>query len=109
MTAPDDTDAVSAEDLTSLVYAVGGVAEIFSPSPLVARIPTVVSALIAGGGAERLVRVEATDEGGRRTVRARIGTDRGASTPDTARHVADVMLERLTGDGIVHLQVARIS
>ena len=109
MTSPDDTDAASGEDLTSLVYAVDGVAEIFPPTPLVARIPTAVAALITGGGAERLVRVEATDEGGRRIVRARIGTDRGVSTPETARHVADVMLERLTGEGIVHIQVARIS
>ena len=109
MSLPDGPDAASDEDLTALVYAVEGVAEIFPPAPVVARIPTVVSAIISGSGAERLVRVEAADEGGRRTVRARIGTDRGVSTPDTARHVADLMLERITGDGIVHIQVARIS
>ena len=109
MSPSDDTDAASGEDLTSLVYAVDGVAQIFPAASVVARIPSAVSALISGSGAEGLLRVEATTEGGRRTLKARIGTDRDVSTPDTARRVADLMLERLPDEGIVHIQVARIS
>lgn len=97
--------------LTARVFAIDGVTDIYAPSAVITQVPHLLSALVTGQ-AERVNRVEiTTSRDGRTTVSVRIGTDTHTSTADTARRVADTLLEEVTDlpEARVTVQVARIA
>jgi 3-hydroxyisobutyrate dehydrogenase-like beta-hydroxyacid dehydrogenase len=107
MTAvPDESTDVT---LTRAVREVQGVTDVFSPASAVGYVPQVVTALVTGDAdAINRVRVRSADRG--TEIATRIAVDHGASTPDTARRVADALLAGPAEDEVtVVVQVSRIS
>lgn len=105
-----DVDGILETALTTAVYDVHGVTDVFAAGGSIAQLPQIVGAVFARD-LDRLnrVRVVSADDG--TTVVTRIGVARSASTPEAARDVADALLAAVPeGDGAtVSVQVSRIS
>lgn len=96
--------------LTAVVRQVEGVADVFAPRNPVTDLPRVIGALISGDP-ERVNRVAVEQSDAAVDVTARIGVERRAATPETARDVADALLNAAPADRPVTIavQVSRIS
>lgn len=96
--------------LTTTVRDVDGVTDIFAPAPAITQVPHLVSA-IATGQDERYNRVDVTTRGGNTTITARIGVGSTIPAPDTARRVADTILDSIgdQSNTIVAVQISRIA
>ena len=96
--------------LTATVRDVDGVTDLFAPAPAVTQVPHLVSA-IATGEQERYNRVDIATRGGATTITARIGVGSRIPAPDTARRVADTILDSIVNqpNTIVAVQISRIA
>lgn len=96
--------------LTEFIRDVDGVTDLFAPAPAITQVPHLVSA-IATGQDERYNRVDIATRGVDTIITARIGVTRRVPAPDTARHVADTILDSI-GDypnTTVAVQIFRIA
>lgn len=96
-------------DLARHVRTIPGVTNVFTPRPLLARLPEVIAAASAtdaeGPVADVLV---TTDRDEVTTVSTRIATSVDDSSVDTARRVADTLLAHTPDTARIQLQIARI-
>lgn len=108
MTPADATEAPLSDDLTMQVLAIPGVDRLFPPTATVARLPHLVTAL-ATRKPEHPSKVDVSDDDGTTVITARIATRRESHTPQTARQVADTLIQRLGQDAAVSIHIAQIT
>ena len=96
--------------LTATVRDVDGVTDLFAPASAITQVPHLVSA-IATGQDERYNRVDIATRGVTTDITARIGVGRRIPAPDTARRVADTILDSIGDhpDTIITVQISRIA
>ena len=109
MTPADATDARLSDDLTIRVLAITGVDRVFPPTATIARLPHLVAAL-ATRTPQHPSKVGVSDNDGTTVITARIATRREGHTPQTARQVADALIQRLLSDqdAAVRIHIAQI-
>jgi hypothetical protein len=108
MTPADATDALLSDDLTMQVLAIPGVNRVFPPTATAARLPHLVSTL-ATRKPEHPSKVDVSDNDGTTVITARIATRRETHTPQTARRVADTLIQRLGQGAVVSIHIAQIT
>lgn len=110
MTPADATDAPLSDELTIRVLAITGVDRVFPPIATATRLPHLVTAL-ATRKPEHPSKVDVSDNDGTIVITARIATRRESHTPQTARHVADTLIQRLlpAQDAAVSIHIAQIT
>lgn len=102
--------ALDPDILTGAIRDVSGVKDLFAPAPTINQVPQLVSAL-ATGQDERFSRVDVSTRNGTTTVTARIGVSNNVPATETARRVADTLLESVgdLSDAIITVQISRIA
>ena len=110
MTTADPADAPLSDDLTMRVLAITGVDRVFPPTATAARLPHRVTALTTRKP-EHPSKVDVSDNDGTTVITARIATRRESHTPQTARQVADTLIQRLLPgqDAAVSIHIAQIT
>jgi hypothetical protein len=110
----NDAHPLDADLLTALVYTVEGVIDVFPPAPTLTLIPEVLTAIVTGSPPV-LNRVGVSTNGDTTALTVRVGTSIDAATPDTAKRVADILLDAVIDsipdghDATVTVQVSRIA
>lgn len=108
MTPANATETPLSDDLTMQVLAITGVDRLFPPTPTATHLPQLVTAL-APRKPEHPSKVDVRDNDGTTVITARIATRRESHTPQTARRVADTLIQRLGQDAAVSIHIAQIT
>jgi len=108
--ANEDAQPLDEDLLTARVYTVDGVTDVFPPAPTLTLIPQALTAIVTGSP-KRLNRVNVSTDGATTALTIRVGTSIDAATPDTAKRVADTLLDSIPDghDATVTVQVSRIA